>query len=42
MFENDDEIKFITAFNYSNNKYLNSTNFKKKNFSKFKISKRPF
>ena len=34
MFENDDEIKFITAFNYSNNKHLNNTNFKKKNFFK--------
>ena len=32
MFENDDEIKFITAFNYSNNKHLNSTNFRKKKF----------
>ena len=42
MFENDDEIKFITAFNYSNNKHLNNTNFRKKIFSKYKISKRPF
>ena len=32
MFENDDEIKFIIPFNYSNNKHLNSTNFKKKKF----------
>ena len=32
MFENDDDIEFIVPFNFSNNKHLNSTNFKKKNF----------
>ncbi len=32
MFENDDEIQFIAPFVYSNNKHLNSTNFKKKKF----------
>ena len=41
MFENDDEIKFIVPFNYSNNKHLNSTNFaKKKFFQDVKFSKK--
>ena len=35
IFENDDDIKFLVPFNFSNNKHLNSTNFKKKKiFSK--------
>ena len=30
MFEKDDDIEFILPFNYSNNRHLNDTNYKKK------------